>query len=82
MPSIEDKPRYRRNVAWAVSGLIGPTLGGVAAQAVGDRATFLLLDALTAGTVLWMLRARRRLRSPASTKVEPSDRLTRRRRRR
>jgi predicted MFS family arabinose efflux permease len=49
------------NVAWAISGLIGPTLGGIGAEAVGDRLTFLLLAAITGGAALWMLRARRSL---------------------
>ena len=49
------------NVAWAISGIVGPTLGGVAAETVGDRMTFFLLAALTAASALWMLHARRRL---------------------
>jgi predicted MFS family arabinose efflux permease len=55
------------NVAWALSGLIGPTLGGVAAEAVGDRATFLLLGSIAAGAAAWMLRAHRRAVTPART---------------
>jgi predicted MFS family arabinose efflux permease len=47
------------NVAWAISGLLGPTLGGIAAEAVGDRLTFLLLASITGAAALWMLRARR-----------------------
>jgi predicted MFS family arabinose efflux permease len=47
------------NVAWAVSGLVGPTLGGIAAQTVGDRMTFLLLAAITGAAALWMVRAHR-----------------------
>jgi predicted MFS family arabinose efflux permease len=47
------------NVAWAVSGLVGPTLGGIAAQTVGDRMTFLLLAAITGAAAFWMVRAHR-----------------------
>ena len=50
------------NVAWAISGLIGPTLGGVATQRIGDRATFSLLAIITSGAALWMVAVRRRLR--------------------
>jgi predicted MFS family arabinose efflux permease len=50
------------NAAWAISGLIGPTLGGVAAQTIGDRATFSLLAIITAGAALWMVGVRQRLR--------------------
>jgi predicted MFS family arabinose efflux permease len=46
------------NMAWAISGLVGPTLGGIAAEAFGDRLTFLLLAAITGAAALWMLRAR------------------------
>ncbi len=49
------------NVAWAISGLVGPTLGGIAAEAVGDRLTFLSLAAITGAAALWMLRAGRSL---------------------
>jgi predicted MFS family arabinose efflux permease len=49
------------NVAWALSGLVGPTLGGIAAEAVGDRLTFLMLAAITGAAALWMVRARRSL---------------------
>ena len=49
------------NVAWALSGLVGPTLGGLAADVVGDRPTFLLLGMISAGAALWMWRVRRRL---------------------
>jgi predicted MFS family arabinose efflux permease len=45
------------NVAWAVSGLVGPTLGGIAAETVGDRMTFLLLAAITGSAAMWMVRA-------------------------
>jgi predicted MFS family arabinose efflux permease len=47
------------NVAWAISGLVGPTLGGIAAETVGDRMTFLLLAAITGAAALWMVRAHR-----------------------
>ena len=49
------------NVAWALSGLAGPTLGGIVAEAVGDRLTFLLLGMISAGAAWWMWRVRRRL---------------------
>jgi MFS family permease len=45
------------NVAWAVSGLLGPTLGGVAAEVIGDRPTFLLLSVIAVVAALWMVRA-------------------------
>jgi hypothetical protein len=51
------------NVAWAVSGLVGPTLGGIAAEALGDRPTFLLLAVITGGFAWWMARAGRRVRT-------------------
>jgi predicted MFS family arabinose efflux permease len=47
------------NVAWAISGLVGPTLGGIAAETVGDRLTFLLLAVITGAAALWMFRAHR-----------------------
>lgn len=47
------------NVAWAISGLVGPTVGGIAAQTIGDRRTFLLLAGITGAAALWMLRASR-----------------------
>jgi predicted MFS family arabinose efflux permease len=49
------------NVAWASAGLFGATLGGLAAQGLGDRATFLLLALITAGSAVFMLRGRRRI---------------------
>jgi predicted MFS family arabinose efflux permease len=49
------------NVAWASAGLFGATFGGLAAQGLGDRATFLLLALITAGSAVFMLRGRRRL---------------------
>jgi MFS family permease len=55
------------NVAWALSGLIGPTLGGVAAEAMGDRTTFLLLGSVAAAAAAWMLRAHRRAAALART---------------
>jgi predicted MFS family arabinose efflux permease len=53
------------NVAWALSGLVGPTLGGVAADLVGDRPTFLVLAVGTGGAAWWMLRASRRVAAAA-----------------
>jgi predicted MFS family arabinose efflux permease len=48
------------NVAWALSGLLGPTLGGVAAEVIGDRPTFLLLSVIAVAAAAWMVRARAR----------------------
>ena len=59
------------NVAWAVSGLVGPTLGGIAAQTIGDRLTFLLLAVLTGAAALWMLRARRSVAGFADIAAAP-----------
>ncbi|HEX6130830.1 MAG TPA: MFS transporter [Actinomycetota bacterium] len=53
------------NVAWAVAGLLGPPLAGAAAEAVGDRTTFLILAVVTAGVALWIVAARRRSAEPA-----------------
>jgi predicted MFS family arabinose efflux permease len=55
------------NMAWAISGLVGPTLGGVAAQAIGDRLTFLLLTVVSGGAAVWMLRARARARTGSTS---------------
>ena len=57
------------NVAWALSGLSGPTLGGIVAEAVGDRSTFLLLGMISAGAAWWMWRARRRIRGVVHSAV-------------
>ena len=47
------------NVAWAVAGLIGPPLAGAAAEALGDRPTFLALAVFTAAVAAWIRAARR-----------------------
>jgi YNFM family putative membrane transporter len=47
------------NVAWAISGLVGPTLGGIAAETIGERMTFVVLAVITGAAALWMLRAGR-----------------------
>lgn len=52
------------NVAWALSGLVGPPLAGAAAEVIGDEATFLALALVTAAAALWMLAARRRAAPP------------------
>jgi len=41
-------------LVWAVSGLIGPALGGAVAQRIGDQSWFLLLAILGLATALWM----------------------------
>jgi MFS family permease len=70
------------NVAWALSGLVGPTLGGIAADLVGDRPTFLLLAVGTGGTAWWMLRASRRVAAAAdastarSVQADPASRAS------
>jgi hypothetical protein len=60
------------NVAWALSGLVGPTLGGIAADLVGDRPTFLLLAVGTGGAAWWMLRASRRVTAAADASTARS----------
>jgi MFS family permease len=57
------------NMAWAISGLVGPTLGGVAAQVIGDRLTFLLLGVISGAAALWMVRARARARAGSAPAV-------------
>jgi predicted MFS family arabinose efflux permease len=41
-------------LVWAVSGLIGPALGGAVAQRVGDQRWFLMLSIFGFGTAAWM----------------------------
>ena len=48
------------NVAWAISGLVGPPLAGAAAEAIGDRPTFLSLALISGAVAVWMLHAGRR----------------------
>jgi predicted MFS family arabinose efflux permease len=43
---------------WAVSGLLGPTLGGSVAQIIGDRVWFLALAIGSLGAAGWMWRRR------------------------
>ena len=47
------------NMAWAVSGLVGPPIAGAAAEAIGDGPTFLALALITGVAAVWMLAARR-----------------------
>jgi predicted MFS family arabinose efflux permease len=46
------------NLVWAMSGLLGPTIGGVAAQIADDRLWFLALAACGFVAAAWMWRRR------------------------
>jgi predicted MFS family arabinose efflux permease len=46
------------NLVWAMSGLLGPTLGGAAAELVDDRVWFLGLAACGFAAAAWMWRRR------------------------
>jgi predicted MFS family arabinose efflux permease len=46
------------NVVWAGSGLLGPTVGGVVAETVGDRLWFAALAAGGLAAATWMWRGR------------------------
>jgi MFS family permease len=46
------------NLVWAVSGLLGPTVGGTAAQLADDRVWFLGLAVCGFGAAAWMWRRR------------------------
>jgi MFS family permease len=46
------------NLCWAVSGLIGPTIAGTAAEIVDDRVWFLALAAFGLAAASWMWRRR------------------------
>jgi MFS family permease len=52
------------NVAWSTAGLLGPPLAGAASDAVGDRATFAVLAAVTALVATWISVAARRTSRP------------------
>ena len=56
------------NLVWATSGLLGPTIGGAAAQLVDDRLWFAGLAACGFGSAWWMWRRRH-----ATTPVAPPD---------
>lgn len=53
------------NMVWAGSGLIGPAAGGAVSGSLGDRAAFVLLTAIAAGSAAWMWHYRDR--EPAVT---------------
>jgi predicted MFS family arabinose efflux permease len=53
------------NLVWALSGLVGPTVGGAAAQLVDDRLWFAGLAVCGFGAAAWMWR--RRERTPAGS---------------
>jgi MFS family permease len=46
------------NLVWAASGLVGPTVGGTAAQLVDDRLWFVGLSVCGFGAAAWMWRRR------------------------
>jgi MFS family permease len=52
------------SIVWAASGLLGPTVGGAAAQLGNDRVWFVALALCGLGAAAWMWRRRR---VPAST---------------
>jgi MFS transporter, DHA1 family, solute carrier family 18 (vesicular amine transporter), member 1/2 len=57
------------NLVWAVSGLVGPTVGGAASQIVDDRVWFVGLAACGFGAAAWMWRRR----SPRSVAPVEAD---------
>ncbi len=61
-------------LVWAVSGLIGPALGGAIAQRVGDQRWFLLLAVFGLASAVWMWVGRDRVPSegvPAAETESP-----------
>ncbi|MGZ4154501.1 MAG: MFS transporter [Actinomycetota bacterium] len=60
------------NLVWAVSGLVGPTVGGAAAQLVDDRVWFIGLAVCGFAAAAWMWR--RRGSAPSVSPVEAGDR--------
>lgn len=58
------------NLVWAGSGLIGPTVGGAAAQFVDDRVWFFALSVCGFGAAAWMWR--RRYASTQISSIAPS----------
>jgi MFS family permease len=54
------------NLCWAVSGLLGPMIGGTAAEVVDDRLWFLGLAACGFAAAEWMWRRREVTMRPAS----------------
>ena len=69
-------------LVWAVSGLIGPALGGAVAQRLGDQRWFLLLAIFGLATALWMWARRDRVPSEGLSVVTETERPTRSRGRR
>jgi MFS family permease len=63
------------NLVWAVAGLLGPTVGGTAAQLADDRVWFVVLAVCGFGAAAWMWRRR-----GAAPSVAPVDANTRARR--
>ena len=51
------------NIIWAVSGLAGPTVGGVFAEWAGDQVAFGVLAAVAAAVVVAVLRTNRGMAS-------------------
>jgi DHA1 family inner membrane transport protein len=63
------------NLVWAVSGLLGPTVGGAAAQLADDRVWFLGLAACGFGAAAWMWRRRERAKgAPSGVRGSEADR--------
>jgi MFS family permease len=58
------------NIVWAVSGLLGPIVGGAVAQAIGDRLWFVGLAAGAVAAASWMWR-RREVRESLQTEGSP-----------
>jgi predicted MFS family arabinose efflux permease len=59
------------NLVWALSGLIGPTVGGTAAQLVNDRVWFLGLAVCGSGAAAWMWLRREGRRIVLSADANP-----------
>jgi len=64
------------NLCWAVSGLVGPTIAGTAAQLVDDRVWFLALAAFAVAAAGWMWRRRNGGRGLGSVADEVATRRT------
>ncbi|MGZ4148301.1 MAG: hypothetical protein ACXVPL_11430, partial [Actinomycetota bacterium] len=59
------------NLVWAVSGLLGPTIGGAAAQLADDRVWFIGLAVCGFAAAAWMWR--RRGSAPSTAPVAAGD---------
>jgi MFS family permease len=58
------------NIIWSISGLLGPTLGGISTQAIGDQAAFGLLASIA---LLMSFLIYRQGKAPRPVPVVPSS---------